>query len=175
MKYISIILIALLVIGLGFFGFSQYKKAKVVTNFIECEQAGYPVSTGLSPRQCLADGVFYTEVLAVEPDPYADMIQVTSPGAGAIVTSPLTITGQAKGGWYFEASFPVRLLDGNGNQIAIAPAQAQGDWMTEDFVPFSVTLTFTKPATPTGTLILQKDNPSGEPQFDGSISIPVNF
>ena len=175
MKYISIILIILLVGGLGFFGFTQYKKGKVVSNFIECEKAGYPVSTGLSPRQCLADRVFYTEVLEVEPDPYADMIQVTSPGAGATVSSPLVVTGRARGTWYFEASFPVKLLDGNGNQIAIAPAQAQGEWMTEDFVPFSVTLTYTKPATPNGTLILQKDNPSGEPQFDAFISIPVNF
>lgn len=173
MKYVSIII--LLVGGLGFFGFTQYKKEKAVSNFIECEKAGYPVSTGLFTRQCLADGVFYTEVLDVQPDPYADMIQVTSPGAGATVGSPLTISGRARGTWYFEASFPVKLLDGNGNQIAIAPAQAQGEWMTEDFVPFSVTLTYTKPATPNGTLILQKDNPSGEPQFDASIFIPVNF
>lgn len=102
-------------------------------------------------------------------------ISVVSPLPNDTVTSPLTVTGEARGTWYFEASFPVRLLDGNGNQIAIAPAQAQSDWMTENFVPFSVTLTFATPATSTGTLILEKDNPSGEPANAAQIEIPVTF
>lgn len=106
---------------------------------------------------------------------YKDLVHVNAPLPGAKVGSPLTITGRARGNWYFEASFPVRLLDANGNEIAIKAAQAQGDWMTTEYVPFSVTLTFAQPATPTGTLILQKDNPSGESQFDDSVSIPVTF
>ena len=105
----------------------------------------------------------------------SDLIQVDAPAPNAQVTSPLTVTGRARGTWYFEASFPVKLLDGNGNELVIAPAQAQSDWMTTDFVPFSVTLTFATPPTPTGTLVLMKDNPSGEPQFDASVSIPVTF
>lgn len=106
---------------------------------------------------------------------YKDLVHVNAPLPGAKVTSPLTITGRARGNWYFEASFPVRLLDANGNEIALKAAQAQGDWMTTEYVPFSVTLTFAQPATPTGTLILQKDNPSGESQFDDFVSIPVTF
>lgn len=102
-------------------------------------------------------------------------IIVESHEAGDTVTSPLTVTGQARGGWYFEASFPVKLRDANGNQIAIAPAQAQGDWMTSNFVPFSVTLTFAPPLTATGMLVLERDNPSGLPENDESISIPVTF
>jgi len=114
------------------------------------------------------------------PDPHgpeakADLITIANVAAGDQVTSPLTITGRARGYWYFEASFPVKLLDGDGNQLAIQPAQAQGDWMTEDFVPYSVTLTFPTPSTPTGTLILMKDNPSGLPENDDYLSIPVIF
>lgn len=109
------------------------------------------------------------------PVQYKDLVHVAAPLPGSKVSSPLTVSGRARGNWYFEASFPVKLLDGNGNQIAIAPAQAQGDWMTTDYVPFSVTLTFTTPSTPTGTLILQKDNPSGESQFDDFVAIPVTF
>lgn len=105
----------------------------------------------------------------------SENIQVTAPHADTLVSSPLTVTGQAKGTWYFEASFPVRLLDGNGNEIAITPAQAQGDWMTEDFVPFVATLSFAKPTTPTGTLILENDNPSGDPARAMQIAIPVRF
>ncbi len=113
----------------------------------------------------------------INPGPmqYKDLVYIEAPFSGTKVTSPLVVSGRARGNWYFEASFPVKLLDGNGNQIVIAPAQAQGDWMTTDYVPFSVTLTFPTPATATGTLILQKDNPSGEPQFDDYVSIPVTF
>lgn len=103
------------------------------------------------------------------------LLSVTQPSPNTTVSSPLTVTGEARGYWYFEASFPVRLLDGNGLEIAVAPAQALGEWMTEDFVPFSVVLNFAPPTTSTGTLILEKDNPSGEPANDDSIHIPVLF
>lgn len=102
-------------------------------------------------------------------------IEVTSPVENTKVTSPLTVTGQARGMWYFEASFPVQLLDGNGQEIAVIPAQAQGDWMTAEMVPFIATLVFTHPSTSTGTLILKKDNPSGDPQYDAQIAIPIQF
>ena len=102
-------------------------------------------------------------------------IRVTSPTANAIITSPLVVTGEARGTWYFEASFPVQLLDANRNEIAIIPAQAQEDWMTENFVPFAVTLDFILPATDTGFLVLKKDNPSGLPEHDAHIEIPVRF
>jgi len=106
---------------------------------------------------------------------YADLIQVDAPQAGAVVTSPLIVRGKARGTWYFEASFPVRLLDANGVELAVVPAQAQGDWMTTEFVPFEVTLTFAPPATKTGTLILQNDNPSGLPENAKEIRIKVKF
>lgn len=102
-------------------------------------------------------------------------ISISQPQPGDLVESPLTVTGEARGTWYFEASFPVRLLDGNGQEIAFTPAQAQGDWMTTDFVPFVATLTFTTPSTSTGMLVLEKDNPSGESQNDASVTIPVSF
>lgn len=106
---------------------------------------------------------------------YADLIQVDAPVANAVVSSPLTITGKARGTWYFEASFPVRLLDANGGELAVVPAQAQGDWMTENFVPFKATLAFGESTTKTGTLILQNDNPSGLPENSKEIQIPVQF
>ncbi len=110
-----------------------------------------------------------------QASPFSAEIQVTIPHANDVVQSPLVVSGQALGTWYFEASFPVRLLDANGNELASTPAQAQSDWMTTDMVPFTATLTFSTPVTPTGTLILKNDNPSGDPQRDKQISIPVRF
>lgn len=103
-----------------------------------------------------------------------DTIEVDSPYINETVGTTVTITGKAKG-WYFEAVFPVKVLDANGTVIAQGQARAQGDWMTADFVPFSATLTFSEPTTATGTIVLAKDNPSGLPQNDVSVSLPVRF
>jgi hypothetical protein len=105
----------------------------------------------------------------------ADNIVVDSPIPGALVQSPLLVTGRARGPWYFEASFPVELRNSSGMVIGQGVAQAQGEWMTEEFVPFSVSISFSGNQTGIGTLILKNDNPSGEPQFDRSVSIPVTF
>ena len=98
------------------------------------------------------------------------------------ISSPLTITGEAKGTWYFEANFPVVLTNWDGEIIAEAVAQAQDDWMTEDFVPFEATLEFEDPYQEgdpdfmrRGNLILQKANPSGLPENDDAYEIPVYF
>ncbi|MEK7493945.1 MAG: Gmad2 immunoglobulin-like domain-containing protein, partial [Patescibacteria group bacterium] len=105
----------------------------------------------------------------------ANLIRVATPGPMEKIASPLTVKGEARGYWFFEASFPVRLRDGNGKEIAVGIAQAEKEWMTEEFVPFSATLTFTKPSTEKGTLVFQKDNPSGLPEHDDELRIPIIF
>jgi hypothetical protein len=104
------------------------------------------------------------------------MIEVAAPTALSVITSPLTVTGRARGPWFFEASFPIELKDSSGNIIATTTGQAQGEWMTENWVPFTATLTFpAQPAGSTGSLILKNDNPSGEPMNELSVVIPVQF
>lgn len=52
------------------------------------------------------------------PSPPAnERIHVTAPVAQALVQSPLTVSGTARGTWYFEASFPVRLVDTDGKEF----------------------------------------------------------
>ncbi len=104
-----------------------------------------------------------------------NLIQVTTPQNDEVISSPLLIKGQARGNWFFEASFPVKLVGNQGQELAHGIAQAQSDWMTENFVPFIATLTFTQPTATSGTLILQKDNPSGLPEHDAQINIPILF
>jgi hypothetical protein len=108
--------------------------------------------------------------------PYHDMIQVDSPTQGSSISSPVTITGKARGTWFFEASFPVVLVDWDGLIIAEGHAEARSDWMTQDYVPFEAQLTFKKPSyNNRGTLILKKDNPSGLPEYDDALEIPIFF
>jgi hypothetical protein len=57
-------------------------------------------------------------------------------------------------------------------------ATAEGDWMTEEYVPFTATITYDAsqigPYT-RGSLILKKDNPSGESKFYDALEYQINF
>lgn len=100
-------------------------------------------------------------------------IRVTSPTPGTTVGHTFVIQGTARGSWYFEASFPVSLRRG-GEVLVRSYAQAHGDWMTTEFVPFSATLEL-PPSTEAGPalLVLMKDNPSGLPEHDDAFEVPV--
>lgn len=104
-----------------------------------------------------------------------NLIRVVTPKPNEIITSPLRIEGEARGFWFFEASFPVRLVDDSGKELGLAIAQAQDEWMTENFVPFRTELEFRMPTTERGTLVLEKDNPSGLPEHADELHIPVRF
>jgi len=113
---------------------------------------------------------------------YADLIQVSFPKISSKIVSPLVVTGKARGNWYFEASFPIVVVNWDGLIIGEGYATAQGDWMTTDFVPFKGTINF----VPTecsdgaeyclrGAVIFKNDNPSGDPALDKAVEIPVIF
>lgn len=115
-------------------------------------------------------------------DAKADLIVLTNPVPLGVITDPLLISGEARGTWYFEGDFPVVLTDWNGLIIAEGFVTAQEEWMTEEFVPFAGSLEFVSPYNAgdpdfmkNGSLILQKDNPSGLPEFDEALEIPVRF
>jgi len=93
----------------------------------------------------------------------------------ALIKSPLEISGRARGSWFFEASFPIQLLDQKGAVLAQTVGQAQGDWMTTDLVPFVAELKFETPLGDTGILVFKRDNPSGLPQNDASFTLPIRF
>ncbi|MGB4943135.1 MAG: Gmad2 immunoglobulin-like domain-containing protein, partial [Candidatus Moraniibacteriota bacterium] len=144
-----------------------------VTDFESCAARGNPVMES-SPRRCSANSQTYTEGTSVSAD-LSDDVRVAAPQPDAAVVSPLTVRGVARGTWFFEASFPVRLVDADGRILASGAAQAESDWMTTEFVPFETTLSFALPMTATGTLILEQDNPSGLPENTANFRLPVQF
>jgi hypothetical protein len=166
---ITILIFLLLAVFAGFwFGLrfiaGEYKPAEPIVCTMEaklCPDGSYVGRTG--PNCEFA------------PCPKENLIDIFSLRAYEGVSSPLLIKGEARGFWFFEAVFPVKLLDGNGNLISQGLAQAKGEWMTEDFVPFEATLEFQMPKTEKGTLVLEKDNPSGLPQNSDELRIPVYF
>lgn len=102
-------------------------------------------------------------------------VTIYSPKSNSIVTTPLIVMGQVPGSWSFEAQFPLQLKDSGGDVLGEASAKLQGDWMTNNLVPFIATLEFEAPSSQTGTLVLQKDSPSGLAENDDSVTIPVKF
>lgn len=114
-----------------------------------------------------------TTPVVIEEEKESEVI-INTPLENEVVSSPLVVSGQARGSWFFEGSLPVKILDEAGNILAIAPATAETDWMTSDFVPFKALLNFTSTSS-AGSLVIAKDNPSGLVEFDDSISIPLRF
>ena len=100
-------------------------------------------------------------------------IIVYSPQPNQVITSPLTVTGKARGTWFFEADFPIELIDEQGNLIITAIAKTQDEWMTEDFVVFEAQIEFNVAQETNATLIFKKDNPSGLPEHDDELQIPI--
>jgi hypothetical protein len=117
----------------------------------------------------------YFKKPALAPTGKENLIEVTSPQPYDLVKSPLKIRGKARGVWYFEASFPVQIIDEQGNVLGQGHATALSDWMTEDFVMFDSVIDFIKPESGKGFLILKKDNPSGMPEKDDQLKIPLRF
>lgn len=113
--------------------------------------------------------------IITEPEEQSDLIHLETPLANQTISSPLIISGQARGSWFFEASFPIKLYDSNGELLGVAVAQSIGDWMTDNFVPFKAELDFNYSSSTEGVLVLEKDNPSGLPEYDDQLRIPVQL
>lgn len=106
----------------------------------------------------------------------SELIKVKNPLPNTAVNSPLQITGEARGNWFFEAEAPVKLVDKDHKIISRTSIKAKGDWMTSDFVPFAGELIFESPTdAKQGYLIFEKANASGKPELDRKLTLPVRF
>lgn len=175
MKKILIIIVIILIAGIVFWQQFNSRNIPIVTNFEECVALGNPAMESY-PRQCRAGDKTFVENIGNELEKI-DLISLDTPRPNQSVESPLTIEGQARGFWFFEGDFPVIITDWDGRIIGEGFATAEGDWMTEEFVPFSAVLEFETPRfsdfNDKGTLILRKDNPSGLPENDDALEVPI--
>ena len=172
---LTIILIAAIATGAAvFILLNKPVEEKAPINFEECVLAGNPVQESY-PRQCRTpEGQIFSENIGNELEKI-NLIRIDAPRPNQSISSPLIVKGQARGNWFFEASFPVKLYDESNQLLVLGVAQAQGNWMTEDFVSFEARLEFTSPGAGQGTLRLEKDNPSGLPENDDALIVPIRF
>ncbi len=130
-----------------------------------------PTATGTATTtlsQQNQSGILYTNATGKD-------IQVELPYPEAVTGKTFSVIGKARGYWFFEGSFPVRVLDSKGKAIFTGIATAEGDWMTAEFVPFRATIKAPESFIGRATLVLVKDNPSGMPEHDASVSFPITI
>lgn len=108
-------------------------------------------------------------------------IEVNLPYIGAVVGKDFSVIGRARGTWFFEGSFPIKVIAQDGAQkgkvlsTGIAQVKPGENWMTEDFVSFKADIKVPQSYIGKANIVLQKDNPSGLPEHDASITIPVTI
>lgn len=105
-------------------------------------------------------------------------IVVTLPFPGAVTGKEFSVRGKARGYWFFEASFPVVVYDDKGNELGLGlanPEPAGTDWMTTEFVNFKADLVVPPTYTGPAVLVLKKDNASGLPEHDATVSFPFTI
>ncbi len=173
-RLIALILSAVVVVAVLVFNYVDYRSSKQQpTDFASCLSAGFPILESY-PRRCTAgEQVFVEDISAIlEKD---NVIRVLSPLPNATVSSPLVVSGMARGVWFFEGSFPIELSFGTGTTPVIAIATAGAPWMTEEFVPFTATLVFDDAVKRGAVITFKKDNPSGLTEYDDSLSFSLNI
>ena len=146
----------------------------IIENFDDCAAAGNPVMESY-PEQCRTeDGRTFVRDIGDEMEKQ-DLIRVDMPRPNQTIGEHVVIEGEARGYWFFEATFPIVLEDDQGNVLATHYATAQSEWMTEEFVPFTSEFDVIFGDATKGNLILKKDNPSDLPENDDELRIPVTF
>lgn len=101
-------------------------------------------------------------------------IKVEKPVPLSKIESPVNISGFASGSWFFEGTFPIKIIDQNENVLGQGTAEALLNWMTEKMVPFEAKIKFEKGDAEVGFIIFSKDDPQGS--GNGEVyKIPITF
>lgn len=177
-----IILIAVAILGLaGYFVYQNYfvPKGTILGPYVPGPTTGQSVACTQEAKLC-PDGSAVGRTgpnceFAPCPSP-GNGPTISSPKADSRVTSPLTVEGTVSPGWMFEGVFPIKLLDSNRKLIVQGQAKetVPGSWQDGTVVYFSATLKFST-NTKSGFIILENDNPSGDPSRSKTFEVPISF
>lgn len=92
---------------------------------------------------------------------------------GQNLTGPIILTGAVKNGYFFEANIVVKVMDAGMNTLLTTNGTATTDWMTAAPVSFTSNVNFTGLPSGPGFLVIENDNPSGDPAYLKQIFIPI--
>ena len=94
---------------------------------------------------------------------------------GDTVDEGFEVKGSVSGSWFFEGTFPVRVLNMQGEIVRSIPVTTQDDWMTEDLVNFSFKLDTQLEEESIVVLRFEKSNPSGLEENDDFVKVTVTI
>ncbi len=171
MRKIFIIIIFLITVVLFALLLFSKNSQIAITNFDECAQK-YPVMESYPPSCSTPDGKRFTQNIGNELA-LSDSILISSPRPNQEIESPFVIQGKAKGSWFFEGQMSAVVYDSENKKIGEAILTADGEWMTEGFVPFSGILEFSQKSESVGKLIIKNANPSGLAENSRELIVPV--
>lgn len=101
-----------------------------------------------------------------------DLVSFSVP-AGGNVSGPMVLTGSVQNAYFFEANILVKVVDVSNNVLLNTYGTATTDWMTTAPVSFTSNVDFTGLPLGPAYIVLENDNPSGDPNLVKQIMIPV--
>lgn len=102
-------------------------------------------------------------------------LELLEPDFNQTVSCPINFTGRIPGNWFFEASAVAQLIDQDGNELSTTIVTTTGEWMTTEPLLFSTQIECPEDCPSTGSILFIKENPSGQPENNDSIEIPIKF
>lgn len=94
---------------------------------------------------------------------------------GDIVDEGFEVKGKVSGEWFFEGTFPVRVLNEQGEIIKSLSATTQDDWRTSDLVSFTFKLDTQLEQESIVVLRFEKSNPSGLEENDDYAQVTITI
>lgn len=164
-------LIILAILGVGIY-FLQKEPKEIIENddwksYPINDTIGYHACEGEYANDCLEAGLL-AQVLGNKEDLISLSIIPNSKVSGI-----LSYRGSIKGGYFFEANILINILDKDKKVLKASNAVAKFDWMTAEPVSFEGNIDFTDLPKGFAYFEIHNDNPSGLPENDKSVLIPI--
>ncbi len=162
-------LIILFLISMSVFVFDAWPRqgASAIASFEHCVNQGFPVFGG-NTSECRTDGgeVFFG---------HGDQIRVIEPQADTVISSPITVIGEAPASWFSNGRIPLRLVaTGTEDYITEGYVEAIGEVSNTALTPFRGVLLFSSPSSTKVTLVLEHITETKSPHhLRDSVSVPL--
>jgi hypothetical protein len=146
---------------------------------VQCIKAPCPPLKKTYSNRCLAEkenAQNISEGVCVETVGN-EYIEVSHPQANEIISgNTVTIKARVLSPWLFEAVAPIEVTDQNGKILGNGKITGPNDWMTQNgWMQIDAQVGFKNNGSKKGFVVFRRDNPSGKPENDMMVKVPVQF
>ncbi len=156
---LSILILSIFLVGTAYI----FKNKNICCKYELCEQL-----TGMCSED---EEVNEEEVLSEK----GNKLVLENLKDGDTVDEDFEVKGKVSGEWFFEGTFPVRVLTENEEIIKSLSATTDDDWMTSDLVSFSFKLDTNLEKESVVVIRFEKANPSGIGENDDYAQVTIKI